>query len=453
MDILFTIFAFLIVVGIVIAVHEGGHFFTALTCKIKILEFSIGFGPKIYQRKFGKDEILFTLRAFPLGGYVKPLDKNSMSDEEWNKVSEEDKKRALTFSPRWKKALMVLGGPLSNFVLAFFVFLIALTIVGNKGLPPIIGEILPESIVARSGLVQGDVITQINNKKINFSNEANAIIATAIVNGEKLNLHTARNTIHYVDFSQLDLRKLNNDLSKLTGLYFQGPIGDVVIKEVTRGGVAEKAGLRSGDIISSINGVKTKDMNKILRIIRDNPEKPVDIEYIRDGKKYIKTIVLDKSYDAGIRVGKLNVIISTNENNYKSVRIGLIDGILNSFEKVVTSTWTTLVSIKKLFAGELSLDAVSGPISIAYYSGKSAQNGLYSYLSMIASISIAIGVFNLLPIPMLDGGHLLQYTIEAVRRKDFTIHQLHKIQFIGFLFMISLLIFVTINDVNKYLGF
>ncbi len=454
MELIFTVGAFLLLVGIIVIIHEGGHLLTALACKMKILEFSIGFGPTIIQRKLGKNNILFTLRLFPLGGYVKPLDKSILKEEEWSTYSEEDQKRSFMNSPRWKRALMVAGGPFSNFVLAFILFFIASTFIGNKGLPPIIGEVLPNSITANSGIKQGDKIAKIDNKEIKFFADAYSKIVNSAINGDTINVVTSNNTEHTLNFSSLNLTELGDDIGLLTGVYFQGQIGDILIKRVIEGGVAEKIGLQAGDKIVSVNGIETKDLNKILRTIRVLPGKEVELKYLRNDVITTQKTILESTTISGTQVGRLGVEFQTlNQEDYQLIQTGFIEGIEESYSKVISSAWTTLVSIKKLVTGEISTKAIAGPLSIADFSGKSAQRGLYTYLLMMAAISIAVGVFNLLPIPMLDGGHLFQYFIEFVRQKDFTIKQLEHIQYVGIAAMAGIFTLAIANDINKYLSF
>lgn len=454
MEILYTILAFLLLVGIVVTVHEGGHFLTAIYSGMRVVEFSIGFGPKLIQKKIGKDKILFTLRALPLGGFVKPLDESTMSKEEWDALPESEKKRSFINSPRWKKAAMVAGGPLSNFVLAFFLFFIAFTVVGNRGLPPVVGEVLKGSIIEKSGITEGELITKVNGKPVKFISDTNSLIANAAINSEVIEITTEGNPIRTVNFKEIDLKQLNDDLGKLTGLYYQGAIGPIVIKKVLEDGVAQKAGFKDGDIIVSVNGVKSQDLSKTLRTIRINPGKTVDIEYIRDGATLLKSVEIDSKYETGIQAGKLGVQLeSQGASKYKVVHSGIIEGIVTSAQYVVSYSWTNVVSIKKLITGELSPKALSGPISIADYSGKSAQVGLYAYILMMAAISIAVGVFNLMPVPMLDGGHLFQYGVESLMGKNLTIKQLTYIQYVGIAAMTSIFTFAIVNDINKYLGF
>lgn len=454
MELIFTILAFLLLVGIVVTIHEGGHFFTAIKSGMKVVEFSVGFGPKVFEKKIGKDQVLFTLRLLPLGGYVRPLDESLMSKEEWESLPDEDKKRSFMNSPRWKKAAMVAGGPLSNFVLAFFLFFIAFTVIGTQGLPPVVGEIVKGSIFDKSGINQGDVIKEVNGRTVNFISDTNSIIANAAISGQSITVITERDTKHIVNFKDLNLRGLSDDLGQLTGLYFQGQLGPIILKKVLNDGSAAKAGLKSGDILIAINSIKVNDLNKAIRTIRSNPGKKFEFTYIRNGVTAVATVEAVSTFESGFNVGKVGVELeSAGDNQFKIVHQGLFDGIVEAGHYVATSTWTNLVSIKKLITGELSTKALSGPLSIADYSGKSAKKGLYTYILMMAAISIAVGVFNLLPIPLLDGGYLLQYSIEGIMGKEFTVKQLTFMQFVGVAAMTSLFIFAIGNDINKYLGF
>jgi regulator of sigma E protease len=454
MELIYTILAFLLLVGIVVTIHEAGHFFTAIYSGMRVMEFSVGFGPKILQKRIGKDQVLFTLRLLPLGGYVKPLDESLLTKEEWLALPESEKQRSFMNSSRWKKAAMVAGGPLSNFVLAFVLFFFAFTIIGTQGLPPIVGEVIKGSIFEQSGINKGDVIKEVNGRPVNFTSDTNSIIANAAISGETLTIVTEKNTKHTADFKNLDLTNLNDDLGQLTGMYFQGQVGPVAVKKVFDDGSAAKAGLQSGDIITAINGMKVEDLNKTLRTVRGNPGTKFEFTYVRNGVTSTKMIESVSTLEGGFYIGKIGVELeSVGENQFKVVHHSVLSGLTESVNYVATSTWTNIVSIKKLITGELSTKALSGPLSIADYSGKSAKKGLYTYVLMMAAISIAVGVFNLLPIPMLDGGYLLQYAIEGVIGKGFTTKQLSFMHFIGIAVMTSLFIFAIGNDINKYLGF
>jgi regulator of sigma E protease len=307
MELIYTILAFLLLVGIVVTIHEAGHFFTAIYSGMRVMEFSVGFGPKILQKRIGKDQVLFTLRLLPLGGYVKPLDESLLTKEEWLALPESEKQRSFMNSSRWKKAAMVAGGPLSNFVLAFVLFFFAFTIIGTQGLPPIVGEVIKGSIFEQSGINKGDVIKEVNGRPVNFTSDTNSIIANAAISGETLTIVTEKNTKHTADFKNLDLTNLNDDLGQLTGMYFQGQVGPVAVKKVFDDGSAAKAGLQSGDIITAINGMKVEDLNKTLRTVRGNPGTKFEFTYVRNGVTSTKMIESVSTLEGGFYIGKIGV--------------------------------------------------------------------------------------------------------------------------------------------------
>lgn len=457
MDLLITIFAFLLLIGVVITIHEGGHFFTALACKIRVLEFSLGFGPKIFDKEIGKDKIKFTLRALPLGGYVKPLDEKALKPEEWAALSEEEKNRSFARAKKWKKALMVAGGPASNFVLAFVIFLFATAIYGNRGITPVIGEIEDNKIMAQSGFMVGDEIRKVGDKSVDFVSDAHTEIVNSAIGHKDTNILIVRDGKEMsipVKFSELDLRPLDDNFAKLIGMYFKGLSGDIEIRALSDNMPAKTAGLMPGDKIVSVNGEKTDDLNRVLRIIRNSPDKPVDISYLKRETNTVENIAITplSVKERGQQVGKIGVeFLVSEDKGYKEKHYNIFQSALISGEKVVDSSMTTIISLKKIVTGEISTKAISGPLTIADYSGRSAKIGLYAYLMMMAAISIAVGIFNLVPIPLFDGGHLAQYAIEAIRRKDFTEEQLKYGQYVGFGAMGGLFALAIFNDLSKYI--
>lgn len=455
MDLIFTIFAFLILIGIIVAIHEGGHFLTAIWCNIKVMEFSIGFGPKIIQKtwKVKNDPVLFTIRLLPLGGFVKPLDQQSVSPEEWESFSEEDKARSFKNAPRYKKSIMVFGGPFANFVLAFAVYLFASTIVGNQGLPATISEIAKDSVFQNSGLKSGDTISQIDGKNVYFSSEAQTHIINAAFSGTKITIKTEEDILHTVDFSNFKMYEVDESISDRIGLFFQGKTGEVKINQIMPNSPAEKVGLKVGDTIVALDSQKINDLGQIFRTIKISQKESFDLTVKRQEDILNISITPHIINENGKPTKLMGVVLEVPNSEMKKVHLGIIEGFEQSFYKLYTSTWTTIVSIKKLIFGEISTKAIAGPISIADYSGKSAKSSFYTYLLMIASISIAVGVFNLLPIPMLDGGHLMQYFIESITRKDFSPKQLERFQYFGIVTMTSFFLFAIVNDINRYFEF
>ncbi len=455
MDLIFTVLAFLVLIGIIVTIHEGGHFLTAIWCNIKVMEFSLGFGPKILEKtwKIKNDPVLFTIRLLPLGGFVKPLDQQSTSAEEWEKLTEQDKSRTFKNAPRYKKALMVFGGPFANFVLAFVVYLFASTVIGNRGLPATISEISQDSVFQNSGMKVGDTIQSIDGKNVYFSSEAQTHIINAAFSGNNINIKTEQGTSHNVDFSSFKMYDIDESISDKIGLFFQGRKGEVQINQIMPNSPAEKVGLKVGDIILALDNQKINELDQVLKTIKSSDKADFDLTIKRE--KEVINVLVSPTFvkENGKQIRLMGVVLSVPNSEMKKVHLGMIEGVEQSFYKLYTSTWTTLVSIKKLIFGEISTKAIAGPISIADYSGKSAKSSFYTYLLMIASISIAVGVFNLLPIPMLDGGHLTQYFIESITRKDFSPKQLERFQYFGIVTMSSFFLFAIVNDLNRYFEF
>lgn len=450
MDLIITIVAFLFLIGVVITIHEGGHYLMAKVGNIKVLEFSIGFGKKIFSKKIGKDQTLFTLRLLPLGGYVKPLDKNALSDEEWALLTEDDKKRTLANATRGKKALMVAGGPGFNFILAFIIYMFASSIIGISPTPAKIAQIMPNSLFAQAGVTEGETIKQVNGKQVKSMNDAFSGLANGAIKGQLTTIATDKNSYN-IDFSKLDLKKMDDNISRLMGIYFVSSEGDIVTKKVNSGSPAEKYGLLEEDMIKKINGTEVKDLGKFIRILANNPEKMIEVEVLRNNELVLLKILPEAKVQGSIVMGKIGASFKTINTKEEPVQtLSIKESFIYSYDKVIDSAYTTLVSLGKLVTGQLSVKTISGPLAIADYSGKSAQIGLYAYLSVMAAISIAVGVFNLLPIPMLDGGLLVQYAVEAIRQKDLTENILKRLQFVGVAILGSMFFIAMFNDILKY---
>ena len=448
-----TVFAFLLLVGVIITIHEGGHFLIGRLVGMKILEFSIGFGPKIYEGDFGKDgnKFKFTLRLLPLGGFVKPLDKSAVTKEEWDNLSPEDLSRSYPMISRWKKVLMVAGGPFSNFLLAFLIYVACSMFVGSEGVDTSIAEVIPQSIADEAGLKVGDYILSIDGKKTEILPEAFPKMVNKILNAEKMKVETTSGT-YTLDYSSANLEKLNpNDIGAVMGFYFSGTKGESKINEVNENDIADKAGVKKGDVMLGVNNIKYDNINSILRVINKNPNKELVLNLSRDGKDINIAVTPKAIKENGYIIGRIG--IKTNiphPTNLKKLNYTFLTTVISSAEKTFDNSLTTLISIKNLVIGKLGMKALSGPMSIADISGKTFEKGWESYLLTMASISIAIGVFNLLPIPALDGGHLLQFTIEYIIRREIPEKILHNIQYGGLFILMSIFFVSFVNDITKY---
>lgn len=451
MDALFSLAAFLLLVGIIVAIHEGGHFVMARATGMKVVEFSVGFGPVLYQKNIGKDQTRFTLRALPLGGFVKPLDQNDFSEQEWVAMPAQDKARTFQAASRWKKALMVAGGPLSNFVLAFVLLFGATAFIGQEMLPATIAEVVPDSPFAKADIKSGDSIKKINGQDMQYINDVFPTVVNTVIEGGKMTVETQDGKNHLVDFSNVDLNNLNEDISQTLGVYFKGKTGKLIAESINDG-AAQIAGMQNGDIIKKIGDLEIDHAYAATRIIAANAGKELKFTMVRDGKEILLNVKPLPVEQGKKTVGKIGVRFNVeNMQKLPTVTYGIIPSITKSANKVYDSSITTLVSIKKMITGDLSLKNVSGPVAMADYSGKSAKRGLFEYLAMMAAISIAVGVFNLLPVPMLDGGHLLQYAIESVTG-DLSNKVLRVSQAIGMVILLGMFTLAISNDLFKYLG-
>lgn len=451
MELIITMVAFLFLIAMIITIHEGGHFIVGRMCGMKMLEFSLGFGPIIYQRRFSKDQTLFTLRLLPIGGFVKPLDEASMPEEDWKNVSKEDKKRSFGEVARWKKGLMVAGGPFANFLLAFLVYFFAMTLVGTKGVDPIISEVIPHGVFDRAGIKAGDKIIEVDGNKVKVLGDAYSMLVNSMVQGQKIKIKTNRQDNVLLDFSNINLKEMTSDMGLMLGVYFSGEMGDIIIHKVNHDSPAEKAGIQVGDRIISVNEEPIKNIDKTISFINHHPNESLRFVIERNQEEINMEVTPQLEKEQGREVAKIGVqFFLKPSEEVKKVYYTPKEAVWNSIQKIVDSSYTSLIAVKKLVTGQMSTKAISGPLSIADYSGKSAQHGLFTYMMMIAAISIAIGVFNLLPIPALDGGHLAQYIIEWFIGYDVHPKILHYSQVLGFSIIMGIFAFSMCNDILRY---
>jgi regulator of sigma E protease len=448
-----SIFAFLILVGIIVTIHEFGHYITAVACRIKILEFSIGFGPKIFQKQLGKDKTLFTLRALPMGGYVKPLEQGAVTPEEWETLSETEKSRAFSQSPKWKKFLMVAGGPLSNFILAIIIFTGIFLYYGAEGVKPVISEVSSESMFYNH-LKVGDEILAINDTPARFNHSAYGLLMDSLMQGKTIKVEYSNNTgVHLLE---LPVSKLNYDgllLSQFDfhGINFEGLKGDVIFESVNPNGAAAKAGILPKDSLILVNGEKVNDITQVVKQFHKNPGKNFELTVERNNQQFKINVQPQKTLVEGREIGLIGVKTAIPyPTNIIRQDFSLSSAFHEAFFNTVRQIKTNAVVIGKMIVGQISTKTISGPLSIAEYSGTSFKMGTKYFFQMMAIISIAIGFFNILPIPMLDGGHLVQYTIEYIRRKDFSMAQLMFINKIGLGCLIGIFVLAISNDIIKY---
>ncbi len=450
MDLLHTVFSFLVAIIVLVTVHEFGHFYVARLCGVRVLRFSLGFG-KVLWRKYDKHGTEFSLSALPFGGYVKML------DEREGDVPAELLSQTFTRKTVGQRMAIVAAGPVANFMLAILLFW-GLLLGGESGLVPVIASVEANSIAAKSGLEVGQEIVSVDEQQTPTEQAvARHLISRLGESGE------IRFKVRYPD-SNLTYEinvPLNNwmqdakDPEPMSGLGIDlGPVKPIV-GEVLPNTPASRAGFQVEDNIVRINDVPVKDWRDFQAVVRPRANQLVIVDVERkDASGDVNIISLSVTPESfsekGVSYGRVGMAPKPLPAEYLrhydySVGGALIAGIKRTWD----TSGFVLLSVKKLIVGEISTKNLSGPISIAKVAGSSAQIGLKSFIGFLALLSVFLGVFNLLPIPVLDGGHLLYLSVELIKGKPVS----EKVQVlayqVGLMIVIGLSVLAMYNDIMR----
>lgn len=454
----YTIPAFILAIGILITVHEYGHYAMAKWCGVRVLRFSIGFGKTVFNYRFSKHGTEFVLALIPLGGYVKMLDERELEDSEKHQYSETDLNSAFNRQAVWKRMLIVIAGPLSNLLLAVFLYWI-LILHGVSGLKPIIGDVIQKTPAASASLKPGELIEKVNGEPVYLWSDIHWQILKYVFDQKQVTIE-ARNGlnelhVHTLKIDSLNEKDLEGDFLKKLGLEVYQPINPPVVGEVTNGGVADKAGILSGDRVISVEGFAIQRWEQFVEIIRKFPAKKVHIQLLRGNKIIDLTLVPESYNDGSTTIGRVgvsyhidaslynNFIVHRNYSSSESFRL--------AFEKTFETCQFTLSMLYKMLTGQLSWKSVSGPLTIADMAGKTANVGFLPFISFMAVISISLGVLNLLPIPVLDGGHLMYYTVELIKGSPVSVRVMEVGQRLGLSLLGLLMAVALFNDLNRFI--
>ncbi|SFV52239.1 Membrane-associated zinc metalloprotease [hydrothermal vent metagenome] len=437
-----SLFAFIVVILILVGVHEFGHFWVAKKCDVKVLKFSIGFGPVI--KKWQKGETEFVLSAIPLGGFVKMLDKRE------GEVADEENHREFNQKSVYQRFAIVIAGPLANLLFAIFL-LIIVNFVGIQQLKPIIGSVIPNTPAFVAGLKDNDRIISINNHKITgVSNVLSEIINN--IDEKSISIEVKKDNsliFNYQLFLPKGLFKNpKEDVFKILGFNFALPTLPPVINKIVAKSPAEVAGILVGDEIIKINQTEVKSWKYFVEIIQQNPNKLLKVLIKRNNKIININLTPDSEAKVGVQVFVPKGFL---DDYFVIEKKSFFDAIQSAVLRTYNLSITTLKFIGKMIMGNASIEHISGPVSIANYAGQSFNLGFVAFLSFLAMISISLGVLNLLPIPMLDGGHLLFYFIEII--KGSPVNDVFQILFqkVGLLFILSLMTIAVYNDVLLFI--
>jgi regulator of sigma E protease len=455
-SILYSVAAFVAAIGILVTIHEFGHFWVARKMGVKVLRFSVGFGKPLWKKTAGPDQTEYVLACIPLGGYVKML------DEREGNVAENELDRTFNRKSVWRRFAIVAAGPMFNFLFAIAAYSL-IYMMGIVGVKPVIGDVSSPSPAYSAGIRAQDTILSVNGIKTPSWQKARFTLLEESVGAESIVIEVERADFQIekaiVDISQLQLLKKEQiDLIGELGFSAWRPNIPPVIDEVVVGGAAEAAGLLANDKIVMLAGEMIPNVHRWVELIRANPEQSLDLVVLRDAQQVTLKITPKIRTENGESYGFIGVMnrikIPDDVRQKMSVteRYGPIEALGESIDKTWRMSWLTLKVLGKLVVGEASVKNLSGPITIARYAGISARVGIEQFITFLAIISISLGVLNLLPIPILDGGHLFYYLIEMLKGSPVSETTEVVGQKIGMVLLFGLMSIAIFNDLLRLVG-
>ena len=446
MNLLHTIVAFVVALGVLIVVHEYGHYLVARLCGVKVLRFSVGFGRALFVKRTGEDQTEWVIAAVPFGGYVKML------DEREGPVAPQEAQRAFNRQNVWRRILIVVAGPLFNFVFAILVYA-GLFMYGLPEARPILGAPPAGTLAAAAGIGAGDTVRSIDGEPVATWQDLRWQILQAALQRQAVRMETLDGRGHITAVT-LDLRgfpanEVESDVLERIGLRLYRPMLAPVIGRVVPGGSAERSGLAAGDRILSADRKPIQTWDDFVGVVRSKPGTPIPLVVERGGSR----LTIEVTADPKTRI--IGAQVRQSEDYVEKMFVRVQHGPLASLGRGAAKTWDisafSLKMLGRMLIGEVSWKHLSGPVTIADFAGQSAQMGWISYVSFLALISISLGVLNLLPIPLLDGGHLLYYAIEIVKRGPVSERAMELGQRVGLALLLVMMAFAFYNDLNRLL--
>ena len=444
-----NLLAFIAAISILVAVHEYGHYLVGRWVGMKVLRFSIGFGRPVWTRIAGKDRTEYCISAIPLGGYVRFLDSRE------GPIDAEDEGRAFNQRPIPARVLVLLAGPAFNFIFAIVAYW-ALLAGGIMVLTPAVGSVTPESYAATAGLRFGDKIVAVGDTDTTDWESALVAILGEMVSDGRIPLtleseagHRRTATIIVGD----DRTRLTEPGVLFDGLGFQPWQPPAIVGEITDGGAAAAAGLAVGDRITAIDTEPVGNFNELRAVVGPRPNQEVAVEYVREGRTESVNVMLGEHDIDGETRGLLGIALSESVGDYYQLRTFTpYESLSEAATKTWTSTLFTMQMLGRMVTGDVSIKNISGPINIAQFAGDSAQRGIRSFLAFLAVVSISLGVLNLLPVPVLDGGQIVYQLVEMIKGSPMTERAQILGQQAGILALLLLMSFAFYNDIARILS-
>jgi regulator of sigma E protease len=439
-----TIIAFIVALGIIITFHEYGHYWAARRCGVKVLRFSVGFGKPLLKR-VDRNGTEWVLAGIPLGGYVK------MQDDPVPGASEQESRQAFSQQPVGNRFFIVSAGPIANFILAAVLYA-GLGLIGTEEPAPILAQPAVGTVAANAGVVAGDRIVAVNSKAIESWNQARWQMLDDMVHGGEVKLTVdrfGRESVHSVLLPATGPEPEVDALAR-AGLMLEP--GKTLITNVQDDSAGQRAGLLSGDVVLAINGEPVKSTSSLIQTVQASPDRVLNMTVERQGVP-ISIDVTPSAVDgpSGALVGRIGVGLA-NQVPMVAVEHGFVQSMWHGVARTAETAWFSLKMLGSMVTGAVSWKNISGPVTIADYAGQTAQIGLTAYLAFLALVSVSIGVLNLLPVPMLDGGHLMYYTLEMIRGKPTPDSWIALGQRVGVVMLAGLMTLAIFNDVTRLLS-
>ncbi len=448
MQIIETVLALALTLGILVTLHEYGHFWVARRCGVKVLRFSVGFGKPMFSW-YDKHGTEFAVAAIPLGGYVKML------DEREGPVPEELRDQAFTSKPPGQRIAIAAAGPLANFIFAIFAYWL-LSVVGVTHVAPIVGQIADESVAERVGLQEGMEIHAVDGHRVSSWRDVNMRILERTGEHGSISMEVSEDGARGTVSGELSGWGLSDDTPNPLaefGITPWRPAVPPVLGQISEGGRAEAAGLQPGDRIVAVNGEAIGSWFELVDFIRNAPEQTLQVTMERNGSEQSLSVTPEaRTEESGQSIGFVGAgveAISWPEEVLRDVSYGPFAAIPVALSETWADTRLTLVAIKKMVTGLLSPTNLSGPITIARVAEASVSSGFEDFVRFLAYLSVSLGILNLLPVPVLDGGHIVYYTIEALRGKPLSEQAQAFGLRIGMAMILTLMVFALYNDLMR----